>query len=233
MTEQPTEVNRKWDKVYSQNFMTMWYPNEDIIRFCARLIRKRLTQDTYEIKKAAKTVLDLGCGNGRHAVYFAREGLKASGIDVSQQAIDWAIDWAQRENLDIDFRTGDIANLPYEDGTFDIVVSHGVLDHVPAELAKAAVNEVHRVLTKGGLFYCDLRCADDFEYGTGTLVAPNTFVVDHGYEQGLVQHFFTLDEIKALFDGQFRIIYSEITERRLEPDYERRYSRWILAVEAI
>jgi len=50
---------------------------------------------------------------------------------------------------------------------------------------------------------------------------------------GLVQHFFTLAEIKALFDGQFRIIYSEINERRMEPDFERRYSRWVLATEAI
>ena len=233
MTEQAADVNKKWDKVYSQNFMTMWYPNEDIIRFCARLIRKRLTHDIYEVKREVQTVLDLGCGNGRHAIYFAREGLKASGIDVSEQAIGWAIDWARREKLDIDFRVGDIANLPYQDRSFDVVVSHGVLDHVPGDLARAAINEVHRTLRPSGLFYCDLRCADDFEYGTGTEVAPNTFVVGQGYEQGLVQHFFTLSEVKALFDGQFRIIYSEITERRLEPDYKRRYSRWILAVEAI
>jgi SAM-dependent methyltransferase len=211
----------------------MWYPNEDIIRFCARLIRKRLTHDTYEVKKKVKSVLDLGCGNGRHAVYFAREGLKASGIDVSKQAVEWAIAWARRENLEVDFRVGDISQLPYADSSFDAAVSHGVLDHVPSELAKAAVKEVRRVLTPSGLFYCDLRCADDFEYGVGIEVAPNTFLVRQGYEQGLVQHFFTLDEVKALFDGQFRIIYSEITERRLEPDYQRRYSRWILAVEAI
>lgn len=233
MTEQSTEVNQQWDKVYSQNFMTMWYPNEDIIRFNARLIRKRLTHDKFEVKKEVKAVLDLGCGNGRHAIYFAREGVKAAGIDVSQQAIDWAIDWARRENLDVDFRVGDITNMPWTDGAFDAVVSHGVLDHVPSELAEGAVREVRRVLTRGGLFYCDLRCVDDFEYGKGTEVAPNTFVVDHGYERGLVQHFFSLDEIRALFDGQFRIIYSEITERRIEPDYQRRYSRWILAVEAI
>jgi SAM-dependent methyltransferase len=233
MTEQAAVENTKWDKVYSQGFMTMWYPNEDIVRFCARLIRKRLTHDTYEVKRQVETVLDLGCGNGRHAMYFAREGLKASGIDVSQQAIDWAIDWAKREGHDVDFRVGDMGALPYADDTFDAVVSHGVLDHVPSELAQAAVKEVRRTLKKGGLFYCDLRCADDFEYGIGTEVAANTFRLDHGYEQGLVQHFFTLEEIKALFDGQFRIIYSEITERRLEPDYKRRYSRWILAVEAI
>jgi len=233
MTEQSLEVNKKWDEVYSQNFMTMWYPNEDIIRFCARLIRKKLTHDTYEVKKNVETVLDLGCGNGRHAIYFAREGFKASGVDVSEQAIDWALDWASRENLEIDFRVGDIGKLPFVDGAFDVVVSHGVLDHVPSELAHAAVNEVHRILKTGGLFYCDLRCADDFEYGKGTQVAPNTFMVQQGYEEGLVQHFFTLEEIRGLFDGQFRIIYSEITERRLEPDYQRRYSRWILAVEAI
>jgi tellurite methyltransferase len=178
------------------------------------------------------SVLDLGCGNGRHAVYFAREGFRAAGIDVSEHAIAWASDWAQRENLRIDFRVGDIANLPYADQSFDVVVSHGVLDHVPVEIAQRAINEVRRILRPKGLFYCDLRCADDFEYGVGTEVAPNTFVVSHGFEKGLVQHFFTLEEIRSLFDGQFRIIYSEITERRLEPDYQRRYSRWILAVEA-
>ena len=232
MTEQSTDVNNKWDKVYSEQFMTMWYPNEDIIRFCARLIRKRLTHDQFDVKKEVDSVLDLGCGNGRHAVYFAREGFRAAGIDVSEHAIAWASDWAQREHLDIDFRVGDIANLPYPDQSFDVVVSHGVLDHVPVEIAQRAVNEVHRVLRPTGLFYCDLRCSDDFEYGVGTEVARNTFVVGHGFEKGLVQHFFTLEEIRSLFDGQFRIIYSEITERRIEPDYKRRYSRWILAVEA-
>lgn len=232
MAEQSTDVNKKWDKVYSEQFMTMWYPNEDIIRFCARLIRKRLTHDRFDIKKEVDSVLDLGCGNGRHAVYFAREGFRAAGIDVSEHAIAWASDWAQREHLDIDFRVGDIANLPYPGESFDVVVSHGVLDHVPVEIAQRAVNEVRRVLRPKGLFYCDLRCSDDFEYGVGTEVAPNTFVVGHGFEKGLVQHFFTLEEIRSLFDGQFRIIYSEITERRIEPDYKRRYSRWILAVEA-
>jgi SAM-dependent methyltransferase len=233
MVEQAPEVNKQWDKVYSDNFMTMWYPNEDIIRFCARLIRKRLTFDQYDVKRDVKTILDLGCGNGRHAIYFAREGLKASGIDVSQRAIEWAGDWADREGLEVDFRVGDITKLPYADGTFDAVVSHGVLDHVLPELASAAVKEVRRVSSPTGLFYCDMRSTDDFEFASGTEVAPNTFVVESGYERGLVQHFFNRDEIQRLFDGQFRIIYSEITERRIEPDFKRKYSRWVVATEAI
>jgi SAM-dependent methyltransferase len=233
MNETLAETNQRWDRVYSEQFMTNWYPNEDIIRFCARLIQKKLTHDRVQVKKRVDRVLDLGCGNGRHAIYFAREGIRASGIDVSTQAIEWARDWANREGLDIDFRVAGIEELPYEDGTFDAVVSHGVLDHVPMKTARKAAEEVKRVLRPGGLFYCDLRCADDFEYGVGEQVEPNTFVVNAGYEKGLVQHFFTAEDTRLLFDGLFRILYSEITERRLAPDYQRRYSRWVFGVESL
>ena len=233
MDQTQSETTERWDRVYSEKFMTNWYPNEDIIRFCARLIHKRLTHDRVEVKREVDRVLDLGCGNGRHAVYFAREGFRASGIDVSEQAIEWAKDWAQREGLEIDFRVAGIEELPYDDDTFDAVVSHGVLDHVLMKTARKAAEEVNRVLKPGGIFYCDLRCADDFEYGVGEEVEPNTFTQNAGYEAGLVQHFFTVEDTKQLFDGLFRILYSEITERRLAPDYQRRYSRWIFAGESL
>ena len=223
----------RWDKVYSEKFMTMWYPNEDIIRFCARLIQKRLTHNRYEVKRKIERVLDLGCGNGRHAIYFASQGLQAAGVDVSQQAIDWANDWSKREGLQVDFRVSDIVALPFEDNTFDAVVSHGVLDHVRPATARQAAAEVHRVLKPEGLFYCDLRSADDSEYGVGEEVEPNTFVVGEGFEEGLVQHFFSQRDTEELFDGLFRIIYSEITERKLGPAYDRKFSRWIFATEKL
>lgn len=226
-------VAKSWDQVYSKGFMTMWYPNEDIVRFCSRLIQKQLTHDDYDVKRPIKRVLDLGCGNGRHAMYFARQGFKTAGIDVSEQAIEWANDWARRESLEIDFRIGDIENLPFEEQTFDVVVAHGVLDHVHMETARRAAAEVKRVLRPRGLFYCDLRSTEDFEYGVGDEAGPNTFVVSEGYEQGLVQHFFSQPETEALFDGLFRILYSEITENRLGPDFQRKYSRWVFAAESL
>ena len=226
-------MTQTWDQVYSQNFMTMWYPNEDIIRFCSRLIQKQLTHGKFDVKRPVESVLDLGCGNGRHAMYFARQGFKAAGIDVSEQAIEWAKDWAGREGLEIDFRVGNIENLPFDDESFDVVVSHGVLDHVHMKTALQAVTEVHRVLRRKGLFYCDLRSTDDYEYGVGEEAGPNTFVVSEGYERGLVQHFFSRAETEELFDGLFRILYSEITENRLCPDFQRRYSRWVFAAESL
>ena len=226
-------TDSNWDQVYSKNFMTMWYPNEDIIRFCSRLIQKQLTHNKFDVKRPAERMLDLGCGNGRHAMYFARQGMKAAGIDVSDQAIDWANDWAGREGLEVDFRVGDIRNLPFEDQSFDVVVSHGVLDHVPMETARKAASEVRRVLRPNGLFYCDLRSTEDFEYGVGEQAGLNTFVVSDGYEQGLVQHFFSRAETEELFDGLFRILYSEITENKLGPDFQRKYSRWVFAAESL
>lgn len=227
------KTGQQWDEVYNQRFMTMWYPNEDIIRFCALLIQKKLTHDRYEVKRKVERVLDLGCGNGRHAIYFASQGFKADGVDISEQAVAWAKDWANREHLEVDFRVSDIANLPYEDATFDVVVSHGVLDHVTSAVAQSAVREVHRVLKPAGLFYCDLRSTEDYEFGAGRPTARNEFILDGGYERGLTQHFFDKDEVDQLFDGLFGIIYIELHEHKMGPDFKRKFSRWVLATEAI
>jgi ubiquinone/menaquinone biosynthesis C-methylase UbiE len=224
-------TNRNWDTVYSKNFMTNWYPNENIIRFCARLIQKRLTYDEIEIKRKVNRVLDLGCGNGRHAIYFAREGMHACGIDISETAIEWARDWATRERVSVEFRVGSVTQLPYPDAHFDVVVSHGVLDHISMNDAKQAVSEVARVLPSGGLFYFDLKSADDSEFGVGEEAETNTFVVTDGFEKGLIQHFFTLDEIHELMSDRFRALYIETHDHRLAPDFTRMIARWIIAAE--
>ena len=231
--ETNSDTGQRWEKVYSEKYMTMWYPNEDIIRFCARLIQKRLTFDRYEVKRSVERVLDLGCGNGRHALYFASQGFQAYGVDVSPSAIEWAREWAAKQNLKADFRVADIAALPFDDAFFDVVVSHGVLDHVPTKVARAAAEEVRRTLRPKGLFYCDLRCTEDFEYGLGTEVEANTFLLDHGFEEGLVQHFFTEAEIMELIDGLFHVLYIELNDNRLGPDFTNKYSRWVVALEAI
>jgi len=233
MNVQKHESGQQWDQVYGARFMTNWYPNEDIIRFCARLIQRRTTYDQREVKRQVRRVLDLGCGNGRHAIYFAREGFQAFGIDISPTAIAWATDWSRREGLNPDFRVGDITRLPYADGSMDVVVSHGVLDHVPMAIARRAAEEVRRVLSPCGLFYLDLRATDDFEHGVGEEIEPDTFVITHGFERGLVQHFFTQQTVRDLLNGLFGTIYIETTDHRLGPDFQRKYARWIIAAEAL
>ena len=233
MVNQERKADQQWDHIYGEKFMTMWYPNEDIVRFCSRLIKKRVTYDTYDVRKNVQSVLDLGCGNGRHIIFFGRKGFKVSGIDISTKAIEWAKDWCRWEGVEADLRVGNVTQLPYADHSFDVVVSHGVLDHLLMEEARSAAEEVGRVLKPCGLFYFDLRSIDDFESGIGKQIAKNTFVIAEGLEEGLIQHFFTLDEVHRLIDGLFRVIYMETNDRRLGPDFDRKYSRWVLAAERL
>ncbi len=82
----------------------------------------------------AKTVLEVGIGNGTLANY-----LKSNGIDVTTCDFD--------KSLQPD-KVGDIRNLPFKNEEFDVVVAFEVLEHLPFEDFVLAISELHRVSKK-------------------------------------------------------------------------------------
>lgn len=94
-----------------------------------------------------KRVLDLGCGAGEGAIYFAARGAQASGCDISEEFLKVGRLTAERFDVRIDFKKADTAELPFADESFDFVYGNGILHHV--DLFKTA-QEVRRVLKKGG-----------------------------------------------------------------------------------
>lgn len=68
-------------------------------------------------------VLDVACGAGQLAFPAARAGASVTGIDIAPNLIAQAQSRAKAEGLAIRFEEGDAENLPYEDGTFDVVYS--------------------------------------------------------------------------------------------------------------
>jgi len=71
---------------------------------------------------SASSILDVGCGRGRHAVVFARRGYKVTGLDLSERSLDRARRRARSEDLEITFVHGDM-RVPIADSTFDGVVN--------------------------------------------------------------------------------------------------------------
>jgi len=194
-----------------------WYPDEGVVRFTARYVCQRLGINFFEKKRKVKRVLDAGCGNGRHVVYFAELGFEAYGFDVSSTAIKVAKKWLAKRKLKAHLRQADIADLSfYPDNYFDLIISHGVLDHMLFFKAKKAMKEIKRVCAPGGYVYITLRSTEDSECGRGEEVAKNTFVLKEGYEKGLIQHYFNPKEINELFKG-FRVFDLELYEERF-PD---------------
>lgn len=97
-------------------------------------------------------VLDVGCGTGplSRAVKNLCPGSRVIGIDPSPRALKFARRRAEKESLDIDFRQGVIEKIPLGDECIDIAVSCMVLHHLPRDLKREGLQEVHRVLIPGG-----------------------------------------------------------------------------------
>ena len=95
-----------------------------------------------------KRVLDVGCGAGTDLVRFARGGAAVTGVDVSASAIALARENFAQQGLTADLREANGENLPFSDGSFDLVYAHGVVQY--AVNPEAIVAECRRVLAPGG-----------------------------------------------------------------------------------
>jgi len=68
-------------------------------------------------------LLDVACGTGNSALPAARAGAHVTGVDIATNLLEQATKRAAAEQLDIRFEEGDAEDLPYEDGSFDVVGS--------------------------------------------------------------------------------------------------------------
>lgn len=91
---------------------------------------------------AGTKMLDIACGSGAVARLARSMGAEVAGIDAAEELIDIA----QLRNPDADIRLGSMFELPWEDGSFDVVVSINGIWGGNDE----ALSEAHRVLRRGG-----------------------------------------------------------------------------------
>ena len=96
--------------------------------------------------------LELGCGTGFFLLNLMQAGVAKTGsvTDLSPGMVAAALRNAEGLGLDVDGRVADAERIPYDDDTFDLVVGHAVLHHIPD--LDTALREVLRVLKPGGRF---------------------------------------------------------------------------------
>jgi ubiquinone/menaquinone biosynthesis C-methylase UbiE len=142
-----------------------------------------------------KYILDVGCGTGKTSSAFAkRRGCRVVGVDLSPHMIEWARETAQRESVlgQVEFRTADAQQLPFDDATFDAVICESVLAFVP-DKAKTLC-EFIRVCKPGG--YIGMN-------ETTWLTAPVPAEIEASMEAADFsnQKLLTLDEWRALLNA--------------------------------
>ncbi|MBX3066030.1 MAG: methyltransferase domain-containing protein [Anaerolineae bacterium] len=103
---------------------------------------------TSEITSPAK-VLDVACGAGQTAIPLARAGNEVVGIDIADNLIEAATEKAQADGLNnVRFEVGDAEDLPYNDGSFDVVFS--LIGAMFAPQPHLVAAELARVVRPGG-----------------------------------------------------------------------------------
>ena len=117
-------------------------------------------------------VLDAGCGDGRNLIYLLQRGFDCYGVDSAPSAIDLVRRTASRlaPNLPAtNFVVADLTQLPHADGQMQAVVCSAVLHFADDEAHfTAMVDEMGRVLARGGLFFARLAS----NVGLETVVGP-------------------------------------------------------------
>src|SRR5512138_3064013 len=93
-------------------------------------------------------ILDVACGAGQISIPMARAGAKVTGIDIATNLVEQARLRAKAENLDAHFDEGDAEMLPYEDGSFDLVIS--LIGAMFAPRPDLVAAELKRVCRPGG-----------------------------------------------------------------------------------
>ena len=125
-------------------------------RFVPDLIEKSIVAEHFQRYKAVldivkgKKVLDAACGSGYGTALMATAAKSVAGIDISAEAISYASKrYAKLSN--VRYIEASIAELPFEEHSFDVIVSFETIEHVNEELQNSFLQEIKRCLKKDGI----------------------------------------------------------------------------------
>ncbi|MFT4043071.1 MAG: methyltransferase domain-containing protein [Gordonia sp. (in: high G+C Gram-positive bacteria)] len=119
---------------------------------CIDYARGRFDAVAADVPLPYQRAMELGCGTGFFLLNLMQSGVAKQGsvTDLSPGMVKVALRNAENLGLDVDGRVADAEKIPYDDNTFDLVVGHAVLHHIPD--VEQALREVLRVLKPGGRF---------------------------------------------------------------------------------
>jgi SAM-dependent methyltransferase len=184
-----------WNKTYSGKSAFFGEGPSEFARKAANLFKR----NTFK-SESVRTILELGCGQGRDTLFFAQEGYSVTGLDYSKagflQVRQSAREFGVSDRITI--QNFDVRKpLPFPDGSFDVCYSHMLLC---MELSMTELifllGEIRRVLKPGGIVLYSVRNTFDKHFGTGIHKSEGMYEVG-----GFVVHFFNEEMVQDLAAG--------------------------------
>ena len=200
-----SDAANQWTKFYTTN-TEMMYPAEAVIR----IFKGQYPNLKMPKPKPGDSILDVGCGDGRHFPLFASLGMKMAGTELTQEIIDAV---AGRLSFDsyVDLRGGDCTDLPWDEASFDYLLSWNSCYYMHGgEGFSSHVNEMARVIKAGGWIVCSIPKANCFIFKgcePCDRISPGYVTIRDDYfgirDGEVMRQFHDRDEIENAFAGNF------------------------------
>lgn len=172
-------------------------------------------------KQKFKTLLDLGCGVGRHALLFSKYDFEVCACDLSKEGIDKLNTLVEESGLSIATKVCDMLSLPYEDNSFDSLIAFHAIYHSDDEGIKKIINEIKRVLKTGKEAYITFNSKNSsaFKNPDNKHLSDSTIVKTTGHEAGIPHYYANKQEVEMLLEGFEIIEFSYKEEYWQDQDY--------------
>ena len=130
-----------------EKFSRQWFEEVEKYRYEKEPFIHSIAQFT---RHRGKKMLEIGVGAGTDHLQWARAELDCFGVDLTDEGIETTRKRLELYGLTSNLQRIDAEVLPFEEDTFDLVYSWGVIHH--SEYPENVIDEIHRVLKKGGIF---------------------------------------------------------------------------------
>ena len=190
--------SKPWDwKIVKGDYEDKWKtPSEEVYYLINRW--KQLGMEN---------VLDLGCGIGRHSILFSKAGFNTYALDLSDNAVKRAKDWSNECGLNIDFKVGDMIDLPYDNEMIDAIFAYYVISHTDTKGVIRILEQIKRVLKSQGEVYLTLGSKDSWGFKENwPIVDENTKIrIENGPDNN-VPHFYADSKLIFQLFNEFNIL---------------------------
>lgn len=190
-----------WEQHISNSMLL--YPNEYLTRYI------------YANKRDFNSILDFGCGDGRHLEMIARAGIKdIIGVDYNSTAIEVAKNRCQKYSIKL-YQNNQNSNLKdlIQRDNLDCVVCWGITLTNAYYATSEIFKQFAKILKPNGKVIANWRAQDDSLYGDGKEIAKDTFVIQRDSHKGLLYYIPNLDDIKEIYKSANLEIISIDSER--------------------